>query len=114
MGNHRSPGTGVDSMVLFGTEFALGDSTTITSELPEYNQNYYKINPVKHLAFLSAHEYVHTQQNSMVHNLLSLTLYEGIAEFVAIKATGEKSPWKAMTYGPQNEVRIKQRFEEDM
>ncbi|MFT5167828.1 MAG: hypothetical protein ACI8P3_003066 [Saprospiraceae bacterium] len=114
IGNHRSPGTGVDSLVLLGTEFALGDSTTFTSELPEHNQNYYKINPTNHLQFLCVHEYVHTQQRPIVHNLLSLTLYEGIAEFVAIQATGRKSPWKAFTYGPENEDKIKQRFEEDI
>ncbi|MEZ5059236.1 MAG: hypothetical protein R2879_19545 [Saprospiraceae bacterium] len=114
MGNHRSPGTGVDDMVLLGTEFALGDLKTVTSELPEHLQNYYKINPVEHLSFLCVHEYVHTQQHPMVHNLLSLTLYEGIAEFVAIKATGQSSPWKAFITGPENEERVKQRFEADM
>lgn len=114
IGNHRSPGTGVDSMILLGTEFALGDSTTNVLELPEYNQSYYDINPINHLSFLGVHEYVHTQQSPMVHNLLSLTLYEGIAEFVAIKATGQESPWKAFVYGPKNEKRIKQKFEEDM
>jgi hypothetical protein len=114
MGNHRSPGTGVDDMVLLGTEFALGDLTTVTSELPEHLQNYYKINPVDHLSFSCVHEYVHTQQQPMVHNLLSLTLYEGIAEFVAIKATGQSSPWKAFITGPENEERIKLRIEADM
>ncbi len=114
MGNHRSLGTGVDSMVMMGTEFALGDSTTIVKELPLYNQDYYNINPVNHLQFLSVHEYVHTQQKPMVHNLLSLTLYEGIAEFIAIKATGQNSPWKAFTYGPANEKKIIEKFEIDM
>lgn len=114
MGNHRSSGTGVDSMVLIGTEFALGDSATVTFELPEHVRNYYKINPIRELSFLCVHEYVHTQQKSMVHNLLSLALYEGIAEFVAIVATEQKSPWKAFVYGPENDEKIRQRFEEDM
>lgn len=114
VGNHRSPGTGMDSVVLIGTEFALGDSSTIVHELPEYNQSYYAINPITHLSFLCVHEYVHTQQKPMVHDLLSLTLYEGIAEFVAITATGQQSPWKAFSYGPENEEKIIQRFEEDM
>ena len=114
VGNHRSPGTGVDSLILIGSEFALGDSTTIVEELPSYNQDYYKINPINHLQFLCVHEYVHTQQKPMVHNLLSLTLYEGIAEFVAIKATGQNSPWKAFVYGPENEKKILDKFESDM
>jgi len=92
----------------------LGDSTTNTSELPEYTQDYYTINPTNHLQFLGVHEYVHTQQKPMVHNLLSLALYEGIAEFVAIKATGENSPIKAFKFGPENEEKIKQKFEGDM
>ncbi|MEM6265679.1 MAG: hypothetical protein AAGI38_24465 [Bacteroidota bacterium] len=114
VGTHRAPGTGFDGTVLIGTEYALGDSTTVTFELPEHKQNYYKINPTKYLTFLCVHEYVHTQQLPMVYDLLSLTLYEGIAEFVAIKATGQNSPWKAFTYGPEHEDRIRQRFEKDM
>lgn len=114
IGNFRSPGTGVDSMVLVGSEFALGDSTTITSELPDHIQNYYKINPATRLEFLTVHEYIHTQQHEMVHNLLSLTLYEGIAEFMAIKATGQKSPWKAFDVGAHNNDKVRARFEKDM
>ncbi|MEN0006599.1 MAG: Ig-like domain-containing protein [Bacteroidota bacterium] len=115
MGAHRAPGTGYDSLVLLGTEYALGDSINIvTSELDEYRQAYYKINPVDHLQFLVVHEYVHTQQKEMVYNLLSLSLYEGVAEFVACITTGEESPWKAMKYGPKNKDRVVARFEEDM
>ena len=114
IGNFRSPGTGVDSLVLIGTEYALGDSTTNTSELPEHVQNYYKINPVDRLEFLTVHEYIHTQQKDMVHNLLSLTLYEGIAELMAIKATKQNSPWKAFDVGNKNEERVRDRFEQDM
>lgn len=114
MGVHRSPGTGVDSLVLIGTEYALGDSTTITSELNAYQQQYYEINPTQHLQLLIVHEYVHTQQKEMVHNLLSLTLYEGIAEYVAQKATQQSSPFKAFTYGPQHQEKIKARFVQDL
>lgn len=114
MGNFRSPGTGVDSLVLIGTEFALGDTNIFASELPERVQNYFKINPTDYLQFLTIHEYIHTQQNEMVHELLPLVLYEGIAEFVAVKATGQKSPWKAFTYGPQNEDFIVERLERDL
>lgn len=114
IGNFRSPGTGVDNMVLIGTEYALGDTLANTSELPEHVQNYYKINPVDRLEFLTVHEYIHTQQKGMVHNLLSLTLYEGIAEFMAIEATKQKSPWRAFEVGSNNADRVRQRFEEDM
>ncbi len=114
IGTHRSPGTGVDSMVMIGVEYALGDTSIIVDELREYVQNYYTINPTDHLQFLIVHEYVHTQQNEMVHELLPLCLYEGIAEFVAIKAVDHTSPLKAMRYGPENMDKIKERFEVDM
>jgi len=114
MGNFRSPGTGMDSIVLIGAEYALGDSTINTSELPEHVQKYYKINPVDRLEFLTVHEYIHTQQKAMVHDLLPLTLYEGIAEFMAILATGQKSPSKAFEVGASNGERVKHRFEQDL
>lgn len=114
VGNFRSPGTGIDSLVLIGTEYALGDTTVNTSELPEHVQNYYKINPVERLEFLTVHEYIHTQQKDMVHNLLSLTLYEGIAELMAIKTTNQNSPWKAFDVGSKNEDKVRERFEQDM
>jgi len=114
VGNFRSPGTGYDSLVLLGAEFALGDLNVNSSELPKHIQNYYKINPIERLNFLAAHEYVHTQQKDMVHNILSLTLYEGIAEYMAIKATGQKSPWKAFTVGEKNGEKVKNKFIEDL
>ena len=114
IGAHRSPGTGVDSFALIGAEFALGDSTIFSAELLEHHQDYYKLNPVDHFQFLSVHEYVHTQQKPMVHNLLSLTLYEGIGDFIAEVVTDHRSPFKSTQYGPQHEEKIKVRFEEDM
>lgn len=115
VGTHRSPGTGVDSLVMIGSEFALGDSSqTVTHELPEHLRDYYRINPVDHLKFLTVHEYVHTQQSGMVHNLLSLALYEGIGDFIAAKATRGSSPFKAFQYGPANLDKLKKRFEQDI
>lgn len=114
IGNFRSPGTGIDSIVLIGTEFALGDTTVHRAELPEHVQQYYNINPVDQLEFLTVHEYIHTQQKAMVHNLLSLTLYEGIAEFMAIQATKQNSPWRAFDVGNSNENTVRDRFEQDL
>jgi len=115
MGIFRSPGTGVDSMVLIGSEYALGTRETDISDLPQRLQqaNYYQINPIEHLAFLVTHEYIHTQQRPMVYNLLSLTLYEGIAEFAAEVISGRPPAlFELYDYGPANEARLKQRFEE--
>lgn len=117
IGAFRSPGTGFDSLVLIGTEFGLGHASINTSEFPEnmsHVKNYYKINPVEQIDFLCVHEYVHTQQEPIVNNLLCQTLFEGIAEFMAVKATGKKSPWKAFVYGPENHDAVRQRFEQEM
>ncbi|MDN5204507.1 Ig-like domain-containing protein [Fulvivirgaceae bacterium BMA10] len=117
IGVFRSPGTGLDSLVLIGSEFALGDSNTNTKEFPQelaQAKNYYEINPIENIQFLSVHEYVHTQQKEIVNNLLSQSLYEGIAEFVTIKATGQNSPWQAFVYGPNNNETVRQKFEDEM
>jgi len=114
MGVFRSPGTGVDSLVLIGTEFALGDTLIDTSDFPPpmgYVKRYYRINPVDYLDFLAVHEYVHTQQEEIVNNLLSQVLYEGIAEWVAVRATGKPSPWPAFEYGAKNTDFVRERFE---
>ena len=114
MGAFRSPGTGFDDVVLIGTELALGDLNTKTAELPVRNQDYFKINPTDHLQFLIVHEYVHTQQKAMVHNLLCLSLYEGIADFVSTCATQKISPFKSLDYGKLHHKKVKARFEMDM
>jgi hypothetical protein len=115
MGVFRSPGTGVDSMVLIGSEYALGTRQVDVSQLPQRIQeaNYYEINPIDHLAFLVTHEFIHTQQKPMVYNLLSLTLYEGIAEFTAeVISRRPPAPFELYDYGQAHEARLKQRFEE--
>lgn len=117
MGVFRTPGTGFDDLVLIGSEFALGDTNTDPSEFPKrlsHLKNYYKINPVDHLQFLTIHEYVHTQQKDIVNNTLSQVLFEGIADFVAHKMTDKKSPFKYATYGEENEAKVKQLFEDQM
>ena len=114
MGVFRSPGTGVDSFALIGSEYALGDLNTVTLELNEHQQNYFKMNPTQHLEILSIHEYIHTQQKPMAPNLLSETLYEGIAEFVAQVATQKETPHKAFIYGSENKEKVKAAFERDM
>lgn len=114
MGVFRTPGTGFDSLVLIGSEYALGNKNTNTSEFEKQRSDYFLTDPIKNLEFLSVHEYVHTQQKPMLHNLLSLVLYEGIAEFVAEIATEKKSPWKSFSYGPENQEFVLKRFEEDI
>lgn len=117
MGAFRSPGTGVDSTLLLGSEFALGNLETNTTEFKgnkDHIIDYHNIDPLKYLQSLSIHEYIHTQQNYPVYNILSWTLYEGIAEFIGTHITEQKSPWSAFVYGPENEAFVKETFEHQM
>ena len=117
VGAFRSPGTGFDGRVLIGSEFALGTRSTVTSEFTpqmDYLKKYYRMQPTKYIGFLTVHEYVHTQQKPLVQNLLSQVLYEGIAEFVADKASAQSPPWEAFDYGKKNDSFVRDRFEAEM
>lgn len=117
MGVFRTPGTTIDSIVLIGTEMATGDPTLDVSEFPEqldYVKNYYQSNPVENIVFLNVHEFVHTQQNNHDYILLYRTIYEGVAEFVAVQATGKASTIPAIQYGKENEARVKDKFISEM
>ena len=117
MGVFRSPGTGFDDLALMGCEFALGDKNTITSEFPEnlkYAKKYFEINPPDYLDFLNIHEYVHTQQNQTLDNILSQSLFEGIADFIASKITHKNAPFKYYEFGLKNELKLKKAYEKEM
>jgi hypothetical protein len=117
IGALRTGGTYLDSLVLIGSEIAMADKNTVTSEFPEKikagRRAYFDSNPINDLVLLNVHEYVHTQQNELVHNLLSYCLHEGIAEFVSVTAMGIPSAAPAIGYGKQNE-NIKKKFEEEL
>jgi len=117
IGAFRTGGTYLDSLVLIGSEIAMADKNTVTSEFPKDiragRRKFFDSNPINNLVLLNVHEYVHTQQNKLVHNLLSYCLHEGIAEFVSTKALGVPSAAPAINYGKQNE-RVKNKFEQEM
>lgn len=117
VGAFRTGGTIIDSTVMIGSEISLADSSTVTSEFPEnlaHLKTHFATNPNKHLVFLNVHEYVHTQQNPRVFNILSLTLYEGVAEFVAHKALGIPSPIPQIEFGKKHAQRIREVYETEM
>lgn len=118
MGALRSNGTTMDSLVLIGSELAMADKNTVSSEFPEPyasgRRKYFDSNPINNLVLLNVHEYVHTQQNEMVHHLLTQCLYEGIAEFVSTKAMNKPSASPAIQYGKDNEARVAKKFEEHL
>jgi hypothetical protein len=115
IGAFRTNGTIQNDQILIGSELSLADETTVINELPEWRQPFYKeYNPRKNIALLCTHEYVHTQQKELVENLLSMCLYEGVAEFISCKATGKKSNTPAIEFGKNNQQKIIDQFISDL
>jgi hypothetical protein len=117
IGALRTSGTVMDGSVLIGAELSMADSATPTSEFPErlsHLKSYFQSNPNQHPVFLNIHEYVHTQQKEQVFNILSLTLYEGVAEFVAATVLGVESPNPQIAFGKKNAERIREVYEREL
>lgn len=114
----RTSGTTIDGMLLIGSEVALADKTTITTEFDKtypHLKGYFDTEPIKDVVFLNVHEYIHTQQKETIGNsLLSQTLMEGVAEFLAEIALNQKSPNPQIEFGFKNEEKIKSAFEIEM
>lgn len=113
-----SNGTTSDGLVLIGAEVAMADSTVSTENLPgQLGTNlsaYFKTNPIDDVVLLNVHEYVHTQQSDNGYDLLSQSLYEGVAEFVSVTATGKASVTPGIAYGKANEQKVMDRFRREM
>jgi len=111
-------GTTLDGQVLIGSEVALTDKKTITSEFPKnlsHLRTFFDTDPINGVVFLNVHEYVHTQQKTTVaNNLLGQCVLEGVAEFVAVTATGKPSETPAMDYGKQHFDRVREVFTKQM
>lgn len=118
IGALRTNGTTLDSLVLIGSELAMADKNTVLAEFPEEEREdrrtFFDSNPIDNLVLLNIHEYVHTQQKPMVHNLLSLAIYEGVAEFVSVQAMGVASASPAIEYGKRNAYKVRDKFEQEM
>ena len=118
IGAFRTGGTTLDSLVLIGSELAMANKNTISTEFPEEEREdrriYFDSNPIENLILLNIHEYVHTQQKPMVYNLLSLAIYEGVAEFVSVKAMGVPSVAPAIEFGKKNADIVRDKFEQEM
>ncbi|WP_053056726.1 hypothetical protein [Tenacibaculum mesophilum] len=106
VGAFRTGGTVVDSLVIFGVDMQMLDENINTSELKKSLDNvkkFQKTNPINNVKFTGVHEFVHTQQKPFsTESLLVASLYEGVAEFVAEKALGEKSSMEGIEYGKKN------------
>lgn len=118
IGALRTGGTTLDSLVLIGSEIAMTDKNTIATELPDpirkNRRIYFDSNPINDLVLLNIHEYVHTQQQPRVFNLLSLVIYEGVAEFISTKALDLPSAAPAIAYGKNHPDEVRAQFEHEM
>lgn len=118
IGALRTNGTVMDSMLLIGSELAMGDAHTVTSELPDnfsYLEAFFQNNPIDNVVPLNIHEYVHTQQNAVGgYDLLSQSVFEGVAEFVPVIALDEPSSTPAVAYGKANNEQVRAKFESEM
>lgn len=115
IGAFRSGGTIQGNKILIGSELSLADKTTVTNGLPGWRQPFYNTqNPLQELPLLCTHEYIHTQQKALVENLLSMCLYEGVAEFISCKVTNTKSDAPAIAFGKANEKMVVDKFVTDL
>lgn len=114
VGAFRTGGTAAGNMVLLGSELALADRTTNTTEFgPDLAPlaSHIATKTDADVLFTVVHEYVHTQQKTTLgHTLLAQCVLEGVAEFVAVTATGHRSTLPALAYGAANAAQVKQRF----
>ncbi len=118
IGALRTGGTYGDGHVLIGSEIAMSDKNTVSSEFPpamrKARRTYFDSNPINDLILLNIHEYVHTQQHPMGESLLTASISEGIAEFVSCKAMGVPSAAPAVGFGKKNADKVRARFELEM
>lgn len=118
VGCMRTNGTTVDSLVLIGSELAMADQQTDISEFEggtkEWLSGFLSTNPLKNLVLLNVHEYVHTQQEPQLNNLLSIAIREGVAEFVSTLAMNAPSASPAVDFGKKNALAVREKFELEM
>lgn len=115
IGAFRTGGTTWEGKVLIGSELSLADGNVVIDELPDWRKPFYESSsPVDGLPLLCTHEYIHTQQKELRHELLYMCMYEGVAEFVSCQVTGLPSDSPAIAFGKANEERVVEKFVQDV
>jgi hypothetical protein len=118
IGALRTSGTTQKDQILIGSELALADQTSNTTEFSEnlgHLKSFFESKPINSVVFLNVHELVHTLQKTTIGNsLLAQCVLEGVAEFLAVHATGQASPTPALTYGPMHDQRLRAVFTNHM
>ncbi|TDO22913.1 Ig-like domain-containing protein [Pedobacter duraquae] len=114
IGALRTGGTTLKDRILIGSEIAMADKNTITTEFPQTFSHlgpHFKSNPIDQVVFTNIHEYVHTQQKTTIAStLLGQCVLEGAAEFVAVLSTGKESTTPSMKYGEAHEAQVRNKF----
>jgi hypothetical protein len=118
VGALKSGGTALNGDVLIGSEIAMADAQTNVSEFTTkftHLKPFFATNPINDLVFLNVHEYVHTQQKTDGgYDLLSQSVFEGVAEFVPTVALKTDSPTPAVAFGVKNNAWVRGVFEQEM
>lgn len=116
-GVFRSNGTisRYEDKVLISAEMALAGKNVVAEEMPDHPRQFFeKFHPWEDLPLLCTHEYVHTQQQPIAHELLLYCLYEGIAERIATLVTDSPSYLPAIHFESENTDTIRSLFQKDM
>ncbi len=119
IGAMMTAGSAYKGHVLIGAELAMADSNAVSIDienehLRENLGKYFKSNPKDDLVLLNVHEYVHTQQGGYGKDLLSMSIFEGIAEFISVLAAKVPSASPAISYGQANVDKVRERFQKEM
>ncbi|WP_149915502.1 hypothetical protein [Sphingobacterium cavernae] len=116
IGLGNSGGKPLNKDLVIGLELALADSTINTSEYQsQRKKDYYRNSESGGIEFVAVHEYVHTQQKSLVNNnVLKNSIYEGACDFIAELVIGKPIDLKYIQYGYQNYSNVLELFRQDL
>lgn len=120
IGGLRTGGTTTKDLILIGSEIASADSTTDKSEFRGWLS--YVLGNTGDIVSMVAHEAVHTQQpvnpayvkGYINHRLLSQSLREGSAEFIATLLIGDIINKTQYKYGIEHEAELWEEFQSQM
>ncbi|WP_194976885.1 gliding motility protein GldB-related protein [Aquiflexum lacus] len=113
-------GTVKGGWLLIGTEMVASDSATVRDGMNGWLKHTLPKKPM--ILEFTAHEIVHTQQRigpgvvwgHFRHRLLTMTIMEGAADFIAKKVTGTSINDNMYTYAYENEEQIWNEFSQEM
>ncbi|TDW97447.1 gliding motility protein GldB-related protein [Dinghuibacter silviterrae] len=115
IGAIRAAGTTQDSLVLIGSEIAMGDKNTDVSEFPDKRlANFFNSKNSGNIIPVVIHECVHTQQRPEGKTLLAESIYEGACEFITELILAKPLENSYLVYGRTHEKELKQQFKKDM